>query len=784
MPPQPTDRKGTYKDPNLRIDERVKDLISHMTLEEKVAQLSARWLYDVIEGRTFSLDKAKAVFVNGVGGISRIGGWSVLDPKGNAELANAIQAFLISSTRLGIPAIVHDECCSGYMARGATIFPQPIGLASTWSPELIEEMTSVVRTQMRAVGTHQGLAPVLDVTRDPRWGRIEETFGEDPYLISSMGVSYIRGLQGKDIRTGVMATGKHFVGHGMSEGGMNAAPPHIPPRELAEVYLAPFAAAIQEANLASIMPAIHELDGVPISGDAKLLTELLREKLGFSGLVVSDYEAIRFLIDLHHVAKNKQEAARLGLRAGISMELHFPDCYAAPLLEAVQSGRVQEQELDRAVVEVLTAKFRLGLFENPYVDSARSAEVFDAPEHRILAHRIACQSIVLLKNSDRLLPLQREQCRIAVIGPNADESRHMLGDYCHLAHIEEQLLRNPLAPGWLDGAERADATTVLQGIKHKAAASSAILYAKGCDLNNESRAGFDEAVSIARRADVAILVLGDKSGLTPECTSGETRDNADLRLPGVQEDLVLAIAETGTPVVLVLVSGRVPCISRIVDHVGAVIESWVPGEEGGNAVADVLFGDFNPGGKLPITFPRSPGQIPIYYSHKPTGGHSLWYKDYTLLSSQPLFPFGFGLSYTEFKYRDLEISPVRVKADAKVCIRVAVTNVGKRAGDEVVQLYLHDPEASITRPVKELKGFQRVSLLQGQTGYVEFGLDTNQLGFYDNDMAYIVEPGTYEIMIGSSSEDIRLKGQFEVIAEEKYTPQRRIFFSSVRVTKK
>jgi len=751
------DTKAVYLDPTRPVEERVRDLLSQMTLDEKLAQLVGVWSIELLEGKVFAAERARPLIGNGIGHISRVAGASTIGPAASAELANSIQAFLVEETRLGIPAIVHEECCSGYMALGATTFPQIIGIASTWQPELVEQMTSVIRSQMRAVGAHQGLSPVLDVTRDPRWGRVEETFGEDPYLTSRMGVSYVRGLQGDNLSQGVVATGKHFYAYGMSEGGMNCAPVHLPTRELYEVFLTPFEAAIKEAGLASIMNAYHELDGVPCACSRELLTEILRERLGFEGTVVSDYSAVKMLFDFHHLAQDRGEAARLALEAGIDVELPDVDCYGRPLREEIEGGRVSEALVDLAVGRVLRTKFLLGLFEHPYVDVAEVPTIFDAPESRALARRIAQKSLVLLKNEGGLLPLSRDLDSIAVIGPNADDARNMFGDYAYPAHIE----------AFLQGKEPNAAifppmSSVLGGIKERLSPKTEIRYAQGCKVTGELRDGFAEAVEAAKNAEVAVVVVGGRSGLTPDCTCGESRDRAEIGLPGVQEELVRAVHETGTPLVVVLVNGRPLAIPWIAEQVPAILEAWLPAAEGGTAVADVLFGDVNPGGKLPITFPRSAGQIPVYYGHKPTH-RSNWYGDYVSTSIEPLFPFGHGLSYTTFSFENLRIGPERIGPDGAVTVSVDVTNTGDRSGDEVVQLYVHRRGVSVTRPVKELKGFKRITLGAGEKTTVTFTLLGSQLGFYNLDMEFVVEPGAVEVMVGSSSADIHLTGEFEIV---------------------
>jgi len=786
---QATGSRLPYQDPARPVEERVSDLLARMTLEEKCAQLGSRWVFELLENQRFSLPKARQLLSQGIGQITRIGGASNLGPKDSAELANTIQSFLIRETRLGIPAMVHEESCAGYMALGATCFPQAIGIASTWDPQAVEQMGQVIREQMRAVGAHQALAPVLDVTRDPRWGRVEETFGEDPYLVARLGTAYIKGLQGHSLREGIIATGKHFVGYGNSEGGLNWAPAHIPHRELLEVFVAPFEAAIKEAGLWSVMNAYHELDGVPCGAAGELFNDLLRGQFGFDGLVVSDYFAIDQLHSYHHVARDKQEAASLALGAGIDIELPSTDCFGEPLQQAVCAGRISEELIDTAVRRVLRTKFLLGLFEHPYVDAGRAIEVFDTPDQRALAHSLAQKSIVLLKNESQLLPLRKDLASLAVIGPNADSVRNLVGDYAYIAHIESLIATarsNPFGqplPDRVDLVEHwVPMISVLEGIRRKVSPQTQVHYAKGCDVQGDSREGFAEAIAAAQQAEVAVLVLGGKSGLTADCTCGEARDRADLGLPGVQQELVQAIYETGTPIVVVLVDGRPLALPWIAEHIPAVLHAWLPGEEGANAIADVLFGDGTPGGKLPISIPRAVGQVPVYYNHKVSGGRSHWMGDYVELSTKPLYPFGHGLSYTRFSYDHLTVAPAQVRAGDTVTIGVTVTNSGDRLGDEVVQLYTRIPVASVTRPVKELKGFARLTLAPGEAKRVTFHLPVNLLGFYNRCTEFVIEPGTVEVMIGSSSEDIRVQGSFEITGQTTAIGSAKTFFSAVEIS--
>jgi len=760
---------GVSRDSSRNTDTRVKELLSRMTLEEKICQLGSVWSSKIIEADKFSPEGAEKFIKNGIGQISRPAASTGLPPREVAAFTNELQRFLVENTRLSIPAIVHEECLNGFMAKGATIFPQNIGLASTWQPELAGKITEVARMQMRAVGVHQGLAPVLDVARDPRWGRIEETFGEDPYLVARMGVSYVKGLQGEDIGSGVIATPKHFAGYGFSEGGLNWAPSHIPPRMLREVFLYPFKAAVQEGGALSIMNSYQEIDGIPCGASKELLTDILRREWGFDGIVVSDYFAIDMLQAYHRVTPDKSGAARLALEAGMDIELPRYDCYAGPLQEQIENGAVPLELIDQAVSRILRLKVMLGLFENPYVEPEAATKIFDVPDQRKLALEAARQSIVLLKNEGDLLPLSKTVETIAVIGPNGDSRRNLLGDYTYPAHAEFVAARDSTT----DTSQAVDTHTnqisvpvvsILEGIKARVTANTKVLYAQGCEVNSTSKDGFDEAIEAAQAADVTLVVVGGKSGLSLDCTCGEMRDRAELGLPGIQDDLVKAVYETGTPVVVVLVNGRPYTLGWIAGKIPAIVEAWLPGEEGGNAVADVLFGDYNPGGKLPVSFPEKVGQVPVYYGHKHSGGRSQIWGDYVDTSTSPAFEFGYGLSYTTFEFSNLRIDPSRVPLVGNISVKVDITNTGARAGTEVVQLYISDTVASITRPVKELKGFKRISLEPAEMKTVEFEVSTGLLAFYDKDMKSIVEPGVFKVMVGRSSKDIVLEGELEVVA--------------------
>jgi len=753
-----------YRDPDLTVAERVDDLLARMTLDEKLAQLGSAWAFQLMSGSEYSAERTESLTRNGLGQVTRIAGATSLTADEAAQIANQVQRRLVEETRLGIPAIVHEEICSGMMGRGATVFPQAIGVASTFEPSLNEEIADAIRVQMRRGGAHQGLSPVLDITRDPRWGRTEETYGEDPHLVSRMGNAFVRGLQGADLVDGVIATAKHFVGYGASEGGMNWAPAHLGQREVREIFLHPFEAAVVEAGLKSVMNSYNELDGVPGAANEELLNGLLRQTWGFEGTVVSDYFAVDQLAVYHRLAADKTQAASIALRSGIDVELPSVDCYGSPLAEAVKSGDVEIESVDNAVRRNLELKFALGLFENPYVDPEVAFASVDTPAHRDLAARVARMSMVLLKN-DGVLPLLSTPGRIAVIGPNADTARHMFGDYSYPAHIES-LLEVRDQHNVFDVPIPADvpfepvdvgAPTVLDALR--ARYGDRVTYAKGCGTSDEDTGGIERAAALAAEADVVVLVVGDKAGLTIDCTSGEGRDRSSLDLPGVQEQLARAVIETGTPVVTVLVVGR-PCGSEYLhEHSAAVLLAWLPGQEGGGAIADVLDGTFNPGGKLPISFPRSVGQLPVFYGHKVSGGRSHWQGDYVDGPTTPLYPFGFGLGYSDFELTGAVVETPSIGEEEGAVVSVTVTNTGEVAGDEVVQVYIRDSEASVTRPILELKAFARLTLEPGESKLVRFDIPVGQLGFYDHRLDYVVEDGEIEVFVGRSASDVVSAGQ-------------------------
>jgi beta-glucosidase len=739
-----------YKNPRLPVEERVADLLSRMTLEEKTAQLVCLWAQrpqtlpqtDFSTDRgDFSVEKARVILKNGIGQIARQR--ERKGPREGAQFANALQKFLVEETRLGIPAIFHDEVLHGHMAQGSTSFPQPISMASSWDLDLISRVFTAAALEVRARGSHQVLGPNLDLARDPRWGRTEETYGEDPYLVSRMGVACIRALQGKGPGIDgehIIATAKHYAAHGQPEGGTNIAPANFSERILREIFLPSFQAAVTEAGVMSVMPSYNEIDGLPSHNNRWLLEKVLRQEWGFTGHIASDYYAIPQMQSLHRVAADKMEAARLALEAGVDIELPDPDCYMT-IPQLVREGRIPEATVDRAVARNLRAKFLLGLFENPYVDAERAARITNSQAHRDLAAEAARRSIVLLKNEGNLLPLDRDRLKsIAVIGPNADR-----------AHLG----------GYSDNPQRG--ISVLQGVTDKVGNRVKVNYAEGCKITKEGGNWWADtshladpaedakliaqAVEIAKASDVAVLVIGGNEDTNKEAwADNHLGDRDSLELLGRQNDLVKAVLETGKPTIVMLINSGPLAINYVAEKVPAILEGFYLGQETGVAVADVLFGDYNPAGKLAVSFPRSVGQLPIAYNHKPTAR-----RGYLYTSKEPLFPFGYGLSYTTFEYSNLKVTPAQIGPGGRAEVSLTVTNTGRRAGDEIVQLYIRDLISSVTRPVKELKDFRRISLAAGESKSVAFTITPDKLSFLDVNMNRVVEPGWFDILVGPSS---------------------------------
>ncbi|RCX18196.1 beta-glucosidase [Fontibacillus phaseoli] len=748
-----------YKDKTKPIRERAEHLLSLMTLEEKVGQLIQPFgwqTYEHIDGKIELSESFKQqVADGGVGslyGVLRADPWtgvtleSGLSPRQGAEAVNEIQRYAIEHSRLGIPILIGEECSHGHMAIGATVFPVPLSLGSTWNVDLYREMCRAVALETRSQGGAVTYSPVLDVVRDPRWGRTEECFGEDAYLIGEMAVASVEGLQGSsmDSEDSVAATLKHFVGYGSSEGGRNAGPVHMGRRELLEVDLLPFRKAV-EAGAASIMPAYNEIDGVPCTTNTDLLDGVLRGEWGFDGMVITDCGAIDMLASGHDVAGDGRDAAVQAIEAGIDMEMSG-EMFGKHLLEAVRSGQLDQAVVDQAVRRVLTLKFRLGLFESPYADPDKAERVIGSAEHAQLARKIAGEGIVLLKNEGGVLPLSKSAGTIAVIGPNADAGYNQLGDYT-------------------SPQPKSKVTTVLGGVRGKlAAAPERVLYAPGCRIKGESKEGFELALSCAEQADTVVMVLGGSSArdfgegsidlktgaskVTGNAESdmdcGEGIDRLSLKLSGVQLELIQEIHKLGKPLIVVYINGRPIAEPWIDEHADAILEAWYPGQEGGHAIADILFGDVNPSGRLTISIPKHVGQLPVYYNGKRSRG-----KRYLEADSQPRYPFGYGLSYTQFKYANLSVGPETILPNGSVNVAVEVTNAGERSGTEVVQLYVTDVASVVTRPAKELKGFRKIELAPGETRLVEFTVGAEELQYIGQDYKPVVEPGEFVIHVGS-----------------------------------
>jgi beta-glucosidase len=747
--------RPAYLNPNLSAERRTRDLLSRMTLREKVAQMLCIWekkASAMVDAQgNFDVQKAKAYFKDrlGLGQVGRpsdAGGGR--NARQMAELTNAIQKFFIKTGRLKIPVIFHEECLHGHAAIDGTSFSQPIGLGATFNPELVQMLFEMTAEEARVRGTHQALTPVVDVAREPRWGRVEETYGEDPYLVSCMAIAAVRGFQGdatfKD-KKHVIATLKHFAAHGQPESGTNCAPVNVSERVLREVFLFTFKQAIQKGGAISVMASYNEIDGVPSHANQWLLRDVLRKEWGFKGYVVSDYFAIRELNERpgffgNHLAEDGKQAAALAVKAGVNIELPDADCYPH-IVELVRKGILKESLLDELVAPMLLWKFRLGLFEDPYVDPDAAERIVGCDAHRALALQAARETITLLKNREAAVPLDPGKIKtIAVIGPNAD--RELLGGY--------------------SGKPR-HCSTVLQGIRNRAGAIH-VLYHEGCKITiggswqqdevvpsdpAEDRKSIAEAVEVANQADVVVLAIGGNEQTSREAWAlNHMGDRASLDLVGRQDELVAAIAATGKPVIVFLFNGRPLSIRNLTEKAAAIFECWYMGQEMGTAVAEVLFGDANPGGKLPITIPRSVGHLPAYYNYKPAARRGYLFDDV-----RPLYPFGFGLSYTAFQFGEPRLEKSVIKRSESTVVRVDVSNTGPVTGDEVVQMYIRDKVSSVTRPVKELKGFGRITLEPGQTETVVFDIKPEHLAFYDINMKYGVEPGEFEIMVGNSSQD-------------------------------
>ena len=742
MATQAQDAAPDYKNPRLPIEQRVADLLSRMTIEEKCAELYPSLTRQIVDPTGQFTNETAAKTFRQLFDVN-----SKLTTHDGAVLRNAAQRYLVEKTRLSIPTIFEGEALHGFMSNGATSFPQALALASTWDPALVRDVFTAAADEMASAGVEQAFTPVLDLARDPRWGRTEETYGEDPYLGAHIGVAAIEGMQGPNYlidRHHVTATAKHFAAHGEPEGGTNTAPANYSERVLRESFFVAFRAAIEEAHAGSVMASYNEIDGIPSHVNTWLLQNVLRQEWGFKGYVTSDGSGLQMLVETHHIAANFADAARQALAAGIDYDLSDGAVYRT-LLAQVKAGVVPESQIDRAVSDILYTKFRLGLFENPYVDPEYARQITNSPEHRALAEKTAEKAIVLLKNENNLLPLDLTKLKtIAVIGPNAADVH--LGGYSR---------------------EPAHGVSILDGIRERVGTAAKVAYAEGSRIT-EGKQGWSawydqqpvvlpdeksqlqriqEAVELARGADVAIVVVGENERTNREAwAENHLGDRDSLDLIGYQDRLIQAIVETGKPTIVFLINGRPLSINYAVEHVPAILEGWYLGQEGGTAAARVLFGDVNPGGKLPISFPRNVGELPDYYDHKPSLNRS-----YLFNGRKVLFPFGWGLSYTTFKFDNLRAEPSEIAPAGETTVSVDVTNTGSRAGDEVAQLYIHQKVASVTQPVMALRGFERVSLKPGEKTTVQFKLTPKELQILNRDMHWVVEPGAFDVMVGPSS---------------------------------
>lgn len=724
--------KEGYKNASFSADERADDLLSRMTVDEKIAQIDMYWGKEVaiLEGhdaKEYSEEKISDK-------IGSVGAGSIHDfyPL-DVEIANQIQKYMVEKTRLGIPVMFIEEGLHGYCGNGSTTFPIPLQLASAFDTTLVRKVGEVIGTEARAHGVHMILAPVIGLARDPRWGRVEETYGEDPYLTALNGTAIVKGMQGQglDQPNTVIAEPKHFAVHSVPEAGSNIATVFVGEREARSTFLYPFEKAVKEGKAKGIMAAYHELDGVPCVFNDWLMKDVLRDEWGFDGFVLSDLGAIRMTVNSHKAAKDTADALAQTLKAGLNMQ--FYDFAHESLIngvkESLQNGSLTEQELDAAVHDILRVKFMLGLFENPYIEPSLQKTAFHTEESQQLALEAAQKSIVLLKNEDSVLPLKNKNARIAVIGELAESTY----------------------PGGYTNPDK-EGISILEGLKQRVGDGQSVQFAQGYDLEKVDLRLKLQAVNLAKRSDVAVVVVGENVKVV-----GEGKDRSALDLDANQVELIKAIHATGKPVVAVLFNGRPLTINWIAENIPAVVESWFSGEKGGLAIADVLLGKVNPSGKLSITFPRSVGQIPYYYNHKPSSKHN-----YVDVSNRPLYAFGHGISYTEFEYSDLLIQPATIRPEGEATVEITIKNTGDIAGNEVVQLYIRDEIGTVTTPVKALKGFERISLNAGESKTVRFKVDHELLSLWNRDMKRVVEPGYFTIMVGSASDDIRLKTLLKV----------------------
>lgn len=807
-----------YRDKSQPVEKRVEDLLSRMTLEEKAAQCCGDLPVSVVDRGTVDKEALKSRFSDGLGRFTQYSTVGLTSPKTIARISNEIQRFFVEETRLGIPVLFQSESLCGYPGAGGTLFPAMINLASTWEPELAEAMTEIIREETMAVGIKQVMSPVIDVSRDPRWGRTYETFGEDPYLISQMGIRYIRGMQ-KDKENGVACIAKHFLGYAETQGGLNMTAERIGDRELYEVFATPFEAAAKEADLAGMMASYSDVDGIPVIANKKIAKELLRDTMGFTGMLISDGAAVTKLYDYQKIGKSYEEAAFLAMRAGTDTEIPVGEGFRR-LPDYVRAGKLDEARLDEACRRVLTTKFEYGLFDHPYLDEEEAAAHMASPEKWELTERIAGDSVILLKNEDHLLPLDLKGKKIAVIGPHGGSMREPISGYTYPSYIEiikamnsgrdqeditfhgvmdEQKKRGKKNKTAFTSEIYSDSEwnslgtmesvleqeyrvkTLVQVLKEKGQAGGVkVCWEPGCTVTGTSTEGFAKARKAAEESDLVILTLGGNCGWFGT-TGGEGKDRQSLDLPGVQQQLLEEVAGAGKPMVLILYGPGVFSVRWAKERVPAILQAWLPGVRGAEALAKILTGEQAPGGKLPVTIPASVGQVPIYYNHRTGSGYGsdkgnlIMGSGYVDGPSAPLYEFGYGLSYTEFSLFGFEIPKKQVPTDGVLTLSCKVKNTGDREGDEVIQLYTRFADAWVTRPVKQLTGFRRVRLTPGEEKTVTFSVNAAQLGYYNEEMEFAVEPGRLEVMVGTSSERIAFSDSVELTGEKNLALGRRSY---------
>lgn len=754
-----------YRDASLPIDQRVDILLSQMTINEKVGQLLCPLGWPMYEKKGNKVEISQLYKqrmdtqpLGSLWAVLRADPWTQktlitgLNPRLAAEAINKIQRYAVENTRLGIPLLIAEECPHGHMAIGTTVFPTALSQASTFNAPLMKQMGEVIALEARLQGANVGYGPVIDIAREPRWSRMEETFGEDPYLTGVLAASIVKGMQGSNIADGrhVYSTLKHFAAYGIPEGGLNGECANVGQRALLSEYVPQFKRAV-EAGVGTIMTSYNAIDGVPCTGNKWLMTDLLRHQWGFKGFVYSDLQSIEGIAQTHHCAPDFEDAGVMALKAGVDVDLEG-NSYKH-LTDAYDKGKIGTEDIDRAVRNVLRKKFEMGLFENPYVDPKTAATTVRSAEHRAVAREVAREGVVLLKN-DGVLPLSKSLKRVAVIGPNADVAYNQLGDYT--------------AP-----QDRNELRTVLDGIKSHVSDATEVIYEKGCAIRDTTQSAISRAVAVAKSADVTVLVVGGSSArdfkteyistgaakvgdsaVLADMDSGEGYDRASLNLLGDQEKLMASLINAGVKLVVVYIEGRPLNMNLASEKANGLLTAWYPGEQGGEAIADVIFGDYNPAGRLPVGIPRNVGQIPVFYSKRPS-------HDYIDSKAAPLYPFGYGLSYTHFRYSDLTITPGDGK-DVYQTVTCTITNTGNCDGDEVVQLYINDEVSSVETPHMLLKGFDRITLKRGESKQVQFKLTFDDLALYDLNLKQVVEPGTFKVMVGASSNDIRLTGAFEI----------------------